>query len=286
MLSVVAIGGNVLSEEPYALGSAVDAIYALSRRGSVVVTHGNGPQVGELSWEEHKSLGILTAQTCAEIGAKLEAKISRYMASKGLKPKVAVALTYVRVSGNDKAFKNPTKPIGKFYMTRSAKALSVRGLIVKKFANGYRRVVASPRPLSIINIGLISDLLSDGYIVIAGGGGGIPIKDGSFADAVIDKDLTSRLIASGLGADNLFILTDVDGAFIGYGTKNARLIGHATVAEMSLYLKKGEFGEGSMKPKVEAALGFVRDTHNVAVIGNMSKATDAIRFRGCTVISP
>ncbi|MEM3572439.1 MAG: hypothetical protein QW530_01765 [Candidatus Micrarchaeaceae archaeon] len=286
MLSVVAIGGNVLSDEPNALGSALEAVYTLSRRGSVVITHGNGPQVGELAQEEHKNLSILTAQTCAEIGAILEAKLSSYFARKGVKPKIAVALTYVKVNKSDAAFRNPTKPVGEFYVTRSAKALSLRGISVKKFDKGYRRVVASPKPLKILNISLIKDLLADGYIVIAGGGGGIPVADGRFADAVIDKDLTSSLIASELGADGLFILTDVDGAMTGYGTKNAKLIRHATAEEMYEYMKSGEFEEGSMKPKVEAAISFARRTHNKAVIGNMSKSVEAIKLNGCTVISP
>ena len=287
MLNLVSIGGNAL-ENSKTLKSVLDAIYLLSKKGGVVVTHGNGPQVGELASTENLSLGLLTAQTEAQIGVMLEEEILKHFKSKGgVHTRVETVLTRVLVDSKDPAFRNPTKPIGRFYTARQAKELA-GNFTIKKLIHGYRRVVASPVPLKILNLDTIKSLLGEGYIVVACGGGGIPITyKGSwydFPDAVIDKDHTASLLARELGADLMVTLTTVDGAYLNFGKKNAKLIGKISVAKISEYEKAGYFEQGSMGPKVRASIDFARKTGKRAAIGNLAKAKMAVSLKNCTVI--
>ncbi|MDE1825553.1 MAG: hypothetical protein KGH61_03915 [Candidatus Micrarchaeota archaeon] len=288
MLNLVSIGGNAL-ETSKTLKSVLNAIYFLSKQGNVIITHGNGPQVGELAGAESLSLGLLTAQTQAQIGVMLEEEIAKYLKSKSVHKQVEVVLTRVLVDPKDAAFKNPTKPIGKFYNAGQARALRSQ-FKIKKLINGYRRVVASPKPMKVLNLGSIKALLKNRYIVIAGGGGGVPIvyRGGwyDFADAVLDKDYTSALLAKSLGADNMFILTATDGAYINFGKKGAKKLLKVTTGELSRYVEQGHFEEGSMKPKVEACIDFVRSTGCMAAIGNLNRANQVVRLRNCTVVRP
>jgi len=283
MLSVVSIGGNALDEEMKNVKGILPAIKMLHEHGNVVITHGNGPQVGELAEIEHLPLSILTAQTEAEIGYAIKRELKN---SLGLESNVF--LTDILVSKKDHAFNNPTKPIGRYYDEKEIDALLKEGIIFKRFEKGFRRVVPSPRPVKILNLDALKLLARNG-IVIAGGGGGIPFamvnKKLEFVEAVIDKDYTTALIAKELGAREIFILTNVDGAYLNYKKEGEELIQKASVEEMEQYLKEGYFGEGSMKPKVEACIDFVRETEGIAVIGNINKALDVVKLKECTVIT-
>jgi Carbamate kinase len=283
MLSVVSIGGNALDEEMKNVKGILPAIKMLHEHGNVVITHGNGPQVGELAEIEHLPLPILTAQTEAEIGYAIKRELKN---SLGLESNVF--LTDILVSKKDHAFNNPTKPIGRYYDEKEIDALLKGGIIFKRFEKGFRRVVPSPRPVEILNLDALKLLARNG-IVIAGGGGGIPFarvnKKLEFVEAVIDKDYTTALIAKELGAREIFILTNVDGAYLNYKKEGEELIQKASVEEMEQYLKEGYFGEGSMKPKVEACIDFVRESEGIAVIGNINKALDVVKLKDCTVIT-
>ncbi|MGB9732955.1 MAG: carbamate kinase [Candidatus Micrarchaeia archaeon] len=282
MLSILSIGGNAIDERMRNLSYALSAVKELYKIGDLIITHGNGPQVGELAEVEHLSLSLLTAQTEAEIGYAIKREIKN---SLGLESEVF--LTDVLVRKKDPAFKNPTKPIGKYYTKEEAEKLEEKGLKFAEFEKGFRRVVPSPRPIKILNIESMKRSIK-GKVLIAGGGGGIPlIKEGrkiEFVEAVIDKDYTTALIAKELGAKQMIILTNVDGAYINYGKPGEEMISEASTSEMRKYLKKGQFGDGSMKPKVEACIDFVEKSKGIAAIGNLSKARDVARFRNCTVI--
>ena len=256
-------------------------IARLSREGnSIVVTHGNGPQVGYLAMRERKSFAELTAQTEAWLGLEIEESIE----AKG--SKAAVVVTRVEVESHDAGFKHPTKPIGRFYPKEEAEALRKKGHRLVKLIHGYREVVASPRPVRVLGLDAVRELLSVDYVVIAGGGGGIAVSRGShqYLNAVIDKDLTSSLIARELGADRLIILTNIDGAYIGFTGKEKRKLGRVGTREMRRYLKAGEFEAGSMMPKVEACLEFVK-RKRIAAIGRLEDARDVFSLRRCTVIT-
>jgi Carbamate kinase len=282
-LSIVSIGGNALDEEMKNVRSTLPAIKMLYEQSNVVITHGNGPQVGELAEVEHLSLSLLTAQTEAEIGYAIKRELKN---SLGLESNVF--LTDILVSKKDNAFNNPTKPIGRYYNENEIEALMKKGLRFKRFEKGFRRVVPSPKPIKILNLDTLRLLVSRG-IVIAGGGGGIPFarinKKLEFVEAVIDKDYTTALIAKELGAKKIFILTNVDGAYLNYGKEDEELIQKVSVEEMEQYLKKGYFGEGSMKPKVEACINFVKESGGIAAIGNINKALDVVKLKNCTAIT-
>ena len=287
MLNVLSIGGNAL-EGSKNLDSVLEAIFVLSKRGKLLITHGNGPQVGRLALEEKLPLALLTVQTQAEIGSMLESRIRQEFRRHGKSVNVSTILTRVLVDPKDGAFQSPSKPIGRFYT--KAQAIRLGGnFTIRKLKHGYRRVVASPMPLGIVEKAQIARMLSKGSIVIAGGGGGIPVsrmgKALLFSEAVIDKDNTASLLARQLHASRLFTLTNVDGAYTSYGERGARLILKASVAQMERCIKNGEFEHGSMLPKVEAAIEFAKAGKGVAVIGNINKASKAVNLEGCTVIN-
>ncbi len=282
MRYVIALGGNAL--EKATMHSVAKAIRTLCRKGDeIVMTHGNGPQVGELATLEKKSLALLTAQTAAEIGLAIEGSLHTK------ESKVATLITRVLVNPQDSAFRNPSKPIGKVLGRSEAMEHVKMGFVVRKTAVGLRRVVASPAPQDILETRVIRSLLGGGYMVIAGGGGGVPMfyKGGRvcYADAVIDKDLTSALIAEKVGADRLVILTTVDGAYTGFKTKKQRRIGKIRADALEAMLALGEFEDGSMKPKVRACINFVKATGGIASIGSLSRPTDALSLKNATVIT-
>ncbi len=289
MLNVLSIGGNAL-QGLKRVESLLRVVERLSASSSLLITHGNGPQVGELASVEHRNLGIITAQTEAEIGLELERQMIDYFERRKVKREIEVVLTEVLVDAKDPAFRNPSKPIGRFYSSTEAKRLQGRNLRMKHLIGGYRRVVASPKPKKVLNLDSIQYLLKKRYIVIAGGGGGIPLLDRSegyrFAEAVIDKDYTSALLARSLSAKRLFILTKVDGVYLDFKGKNQRMLGRIKVGALSKLMTREKFEEGSMKPKLAACIDFVRKTRGTAVIGNIRKAEDAIALRNCTVILP
>jgi carbamate kinase len=282
LLTVIALGGNALmqpgergtaAEQRANLAATFRAIQPLLRDGPFVITHGNGPQVGnELLRQELASaeapplpLYIAVAQTQAEIGALIAAELEPAAG----RP-VAVVMTRVEVDEADPAFQNPTKPVGPFYDAERARALEEeRGWVVKEDAGrGWRRVVPSPRPLKVLELDSIRTLLERGVIVVAVGGGGVPVvsRDGRHdgIDAVIDKDHASALLAVGLGAERLVILTQVPAVYEGFETGDRRALAELRPGRDEEIVER--LPAGSMRPKVEAAFRFVRETGGEALI--------------------
>jgi carbamate kinase len=281
-LTVIALGGNALLG-PGERGTAVEqranlaATFAAARSiltdGPVVVTHGNGPQVGnELLRQELASteapplpLYVAVAQTQAEIGALVAAELEPVTGRR-----VAVVLTRVVVAEDDPAFDDPTKPVGPFYDADRARQLEQeRGWAVREDANrGWRRVVPSPKPLGVLELAPIRTLLESGTLVVAVGGGGIPVvaRDGRHdgVDAVIDKDHASALLAVTLGADRLVILTQVPAVYTGFGTDDERALDELVPGRDDELIDS--LPAGSMRPKVEAAFRFVSETGGEALI--------------------
>jgi carbamate kinase len=293
---VLALGGNALgrgtaAEQLAVLRQTCAAIAPLAREGEVVVTHGNGPQVGnELLRQERAAdevpplpLYLAVAQTQAEIGALIETELS---AATG-RP-VACLLTHVHVDPDDPAFAEPTKPIGPFYGEAEAKALQrERGWqLVEDAGRGFRRVVPSPEPLEIVELEAIRALAASGAVVVACGGGGIPVvsRNGHLkgVDAVIDKDRASALLATRLGAQRLVILTEVAAVYRRYRKSNQEEIRELSVEEAEALIP--ELAEGSMRPKLEAAVAFAR-AGGETLITSFEALADALEGRAGTRIS-
>jgi carbamate kinase len=293
MRYVIALGGNAIGDKG-AIETASKAIAKLYKEGNeIVVTHGNGPQVGELAITRHESLAVLTAQTQAWIGTILDESVARALKKLGLDSDYSISevvLTKTIVDKRDRAFRNPTKPIGRFYAKREADLLARRGFAMKKLVNGYRRVVPSPEPRGIVQKSMILELLRSKHVVIACGGGGIPmlrVRGGlAFAEAVIDKDKASALLAKEIGADRFIILTNVDGVYLNFKKKNQELIGRISVKKLKEYRDLGRFESGSMEPKVSACIDFVESTRKPAGIGNINRSERAVSMKGLTIITP
>jgi carbamate kinase len=281
MRYIIAIGGNALTDRR-SLGSVSREIARLARSGNeIVVTHGNGPQVGELAMAEKKSLAELTAQTEAEIGLEIDDELKR------LGCRSVVVISRAVVDPKDPEFRRPSKPIGRFYTRAKAAELERKGNVLRKLIHGYRIVVPSPRPLRFLEIETIRDLLSLGYVVISGGGGGVAVslRGGvtSYLNAVIDKDRASSLLAMELRADRLVILTNTEGAYLDF-SRSKRLIRRADARTMERYAADGEFEAGSMLPKVEACISFAKGSGKIAVIGRLENAREVFALKECTVI--
>jgi carbamate kinase len=259
--------------------------------GDLVVTHGNGPQVGnELVRQERAAdevpplpLYLAVAQTQAEIGALIESELGAVAD----RPVVCL-LTHVRVDVSDAAFDHPTKPVGPFYSLEQARRFEAeRGWVVTEDAGrGWRRVVPSPEPLEVVEIDAIRTLLAAGTIAVACGGGGIPVaqRNGRIAgvDAVIDKDRASSLLAVALSADRLLILTDVDSVYRGWGTDEPEALRELSAGDAERLLP--ELAAGSIGPKVEASVRFTRETGRDALITSAAALTDALAGRAGTRI--
>lgn len=284
--ALAALGGNALlkPDEPPTLDAqwrnaraAARALARLARGRRIVVTHGNGPQVGlaieraESMDAEDLTLDAAVAQTEGELGYVLQQALQNAMRAQAV-----TLLTQVVVSARDPAFRNPTKPIGAVVKGREVSRLRRGGHDVTRVDGGWRRVVASPAPKRIVERDAIRHLVDDGFLVIAAGGGGIPVverKSGlAGVEAVVDKDLASACLARDVGAVELFLLTDVDGVYTGFGTKRARKLRRLDAVEARRLGDEGEFPEGSMGPKVQAAVEFVERTpHGRAVIGSLTR---------------
>ena len=306
---VIALGGNALGntlpEQMEAVKVTARAIVDLIEEGcEVIVSHGNGPQVGminnamsALSREDPKQLNpplsVCVAMSQAYIGYDLQNALREELYNRNIHDiPVATMITQVRVDENDPAFLNPTKPIGHFMTLEEAVRVKRKyGHIVKEDAGrGYRRVVASPDPVEIIEIGAIRSLVEAGQLVIACGGGGIPVmRKGNHlkgASAVIDKDFASELLAEELDADFLIILTAVEKAAINFGKPDQKWLGDITAAEAEQYINEGHFAPGSMLPKVQAAVRFASSKQGrTALITLLEKAGDGINGRTGTRIS-
>jgi len=308
--AVIAIGGNALSppgeqstiadqfrHTRESLGPIVDLALDGWR---VVVVHGNGPQVGDELVRNEKArsevaplpLGVLVAGTAGWIGYMLQQSMENALRKAGNSRDVVTVLTQVEVAADDPALKDPKKFIGHGLSVVRARELRAQGHPVKRDANGrFRRVVGSPKPVAIHELSTIKALLERDSLVIACGGGGIPIyRDPVLGlegvDAVVDKDLAAAVLARELGAELLLILTDVDAVYTGWGTEQQRVISSMTVAEADKLASEGAFGEGSMGPKVAAATDYVRRTKGRAIITELSKGRAAVQGTGGTEIVP
>ncbi len=304
---VVALGGNALgkslSEQLAAVKNTAKAIADLISDGNeVVITHGNGPQVGRIdsamaalcredSTQERTPLSMCVAMSQAYIGYDIQNALREELLSRGIHKPVATIVTQVLVDGDDPALKNPTKPIGRFMTEEQAKALSEKlGFSVREDAGrGWRRVVPSPVPQKIVELDAIRASVEDGSVVICCGGGGIPVrKVGNFhkgVGAVIDKDSVSALLADKLNADILLILTAIDKVRINYGKPDELSLDSMSIEDAREYIAQGQFAEGSMLPKVEAALSFVKgDSGRAAIIAKLSQAGEAAKGKAGTVL--
>lgn len=293
---VVAVGGNALAadgtfeaqhrtvrETAATLSAAIDD-------EQLVVTHGNGPQVGNALLEVEavdtpdRPLDVLVAETQASLGGLLQ----RHLDAELDRP-VAALLTRVVVDAADPAFDDPTKPVGPWYDADEATRTDFETKRVGSGERPYRRVVASPSPTDILDAEAVEALLSAGHAVVCGGGGGVPLvrTDSGFegVDAVVDKDHTTRSIAEAVGADRLLFLTDVPGAYLDYGTDDQRRIESVDAETVRSYLEAGEFGEGSMAPKMRACACFA-EAGGEAVIASIDDATAALAGETGTVVHP
>ena len=304
---VIALGGNALGknleEQKEKVKITASAIADLVQEGhNVVVSHGNGPQVGMihnamLLWKKNDAtssdpqLDVSVAMSQGYIGFDLEAAIRAELANRGIKKDVATVLTQVIVDKNDKAFTTPTKPIGSFMSKEEADVAIKKGLnVVEDAGRGYRQVVASPHPVDIAEISSIKTLFEAGHIVIACGGGGIPvIKEGNAlkgVPAVIDKDFASATMATLLKADCLIILTAVEKVAINFNKENQQWLSKLNVEEAKKYIEEGHFAIGSMLPKIEAGIEFVEgNPEGFALITLLEKAKEAIDGKSGTILS-
>jgi len=304
---VIALGGNALgnhaAEQSELVKATVKPIVELIARGhQVVVTHGNGPQVGmiNLAFETAARAAALShpmpfpecgAMSQGYIGYHLQNALDRELAERGIPQRAVTVVTQVEVDPDDPAFQNPTKPIGAFYSKETADRLALaNGYVMKEDAGrGYRRVVPSPKPVGVVELPMIKTLVDAGYVVIAVGGGGIPVvKDGAGhlgVSAVIDKDFASQTLADLLDADLLFILTAVERVSLNYGRPDQVDLDRLSTAEARDFIAQGHFAKGSMLPKVEAAVRFAEGKEGrTAVIAALEKAALALEGRSGTRI--
>jgi carbamate kinase len=301
VLLVVAVGGNALLERgevPLAdiqeghVGVAVEALAPLAREHDLVITHGNGPQVGLLANESALDPDLPTPYPLDVLGAQTQGMIGYFFLQalgNALPGRQVVSLIcQTEVAADDPAFGRPTKFVGPVYSEVEGHRLAaLRGWQIRPDGPAWRRVVASPEPLAMVELPTIRTLLADGAVVVCAGGGGIPVLRGDDgrrrgAEAVIDKDLSAALLARDLDADALVILTDVANVEIGFGTTAAEPIGHTTPPA----LRARSFPDGSMGPKVEAACRFVEATGKRAMIGRLDDAVDLLRGTRGTVVEP
>jgi carbamate kinase len=286
--AVVALGGNALTREgqagTYAEQEAnavvmAKSVCSLLRTGwRVVVVHGNGPQVGNLAIQQEEGSGLVPPQPLFALGSMTQGQLGSILClalhrvGDPWMTGVVSVVTHVAVSPDDPAFANPSKPIGPFFSAEAAQALSkTRGWTVKEDAGrGYRRVVPSPEPIGIVETTAIRRLLDEGFVVVAAGGGGVPIArtDAGYAgvDAVIDKDYAAQQLATSLTAEALVLVTGVEAVLLDYGRPEQRAIAEMVLPEAEEYLAEGQFPDGSMGPKVRAAIRFLHHGGDVAVI--------------------
>lgn len=304
---VIALGGNALGKTPgeqlSLLSNVAKIIVELIKDGNeIVLTHGNGPQVGQIALAmEYASNGeagtpIMPFPECGSmsqgyIGYHMQQSILNELDRQGVKKECVSLITQVLVDSNDSAFQNPTKPIGMFYSKEKAMEIEKeKGYVFTEDAGrGYRRVVPSPIPKKIIEKDAITSLLDNGTIVIAVGGGGIPVINSGNGlkgvEAVIDKDRSGALLAREINADTFLILTAVDKVCLNYNTDNEIMLDSLTKEEAEKYIDEGQFAKGSMLPKVEACLDFIGEsTSRKAIISSLSKAKEAIDGKTGTVI--
>lgn len=306
---LIALGGNALGNSPKEqqemIENSAPSLVGLIKQGhEIIISHGNGPQVGMISLAFETAskytdkipkfeLPECTAMSQGYIGFHLQKGIKKELRKANMPWKVASVVTQVVVDKDDEAFKNPTKPIGSFYTEEEAKKMMEEDntLIMKEDSGrGYRQVVASPKPVGIVERDSILNLLDDEFIVIACGGGGIPVivdEEGDYqsVSAVIDKDFASSKLAELVNADYLFILTAVDRVAINFGKPNQKELVEMSIDEAVKYCKEGQFAPGSMLPKVQAAMNFVSSkSGRKAIIASLENAPLAMTGESGTLI--
>ncbi|MFN3873787.1 MAG: carbamate kinase [Ignavibacterium sp.] len=300
--AVVALGGNALlrgneigtiqQQEKNTYDTCINLIKLLKQDYNIVITHGNGPQVGnimlrnEAGYNTYKipkmPLDICVADSQGGIGYMIERQMKNILTENKIRKNVVTLVTQVLVDKDDPAFENPSKPIGPFYLKEEADLLArINNFVFKEDARkrGWRRVVASPQPKDIINKKIIKELVRKGNIVIAAGGGGVPVYQDKNkmlhgVEAVIDKDLASALLAYEIEADEFFILTDVPKVYINFNKPNQQQLDFIKVSEAKKYYEAGEFGAGSMGPKILAAISFVENGGKETVITESTQLGD------------
>jgi len=311
-LVVIALGGNALLqrtqkgtfEDQYSnVEKTATKIADLIEQGyRIVLTHGNGPQVGATLLRHDAAKNIVPpfpldacgAETQGFIGYMIQQALRNELKSRSIDKYVVTVVTRVTVDKHDPAFEHPSKPVGPFYTKQEADDLAKRipGVTIKEDAGrGYRRVVPSPDPKVIAERFAIRTLVDAGFVVVSTGGGGIPIvEEGTKArgvEAVIDKDLAGQRLATLIGANLFVILTDVDGAYVNYGTPEQELLKEVSTGKLLNYLNEGQFKEGSMAPKVTAAIRFVESGGEQAIIAALDKLTEALSGKsGTHVVGP
>lgn len=299
--AVIAIGGNAiisegqkgtLEEQFDNVIKTCDPIIDLLEEGyNVVLTHGNGPHVGNALIKNDSAKHLVPAypmdacgaETQGLLGYVIKQAMENRIVQRGLKKEIASVVTQVRVDANDAGFMNPTKPVGPFYSKEEADELiREKGYImVEDSGRGYRRVVASPKPLDILEKNIVKSLVKDNFLVIAVGGGGIPVIEKNQqifgVEAVIDKDYASALLAEEIGADLLVILTGVEKVAVNFGKPDQAFLSEMTLSEAEKHMQDGQFPPGSMGPKIDAAMNFVRKGHGAAIITSIGKLKEAVK---------
>jgi carbamate kinase len=303
---MLALGGNAMTnadgrarvEDQIAAAEVAMAAVAelIAHDVEVVITHGNGPQVGNLLVKNELAAAVVPpvpldwcgASTQATLGFVLMDALDTALAERGVQKRSAAIVTRALVDPNDPGFVKPTKPIGRFLPADEARLLVEHGEVWEdRGEKGWRRVVASPEPLDILDAPAVLELIRAGFVVVANGGGGIPVvrrADGSLSgvEAVIDKDLGAALLGVLVGADVLVVATDVPQAVLRYGTPEAEPLGRVTLSQMQAYAEEGHFASGSMGPKVDAVCRFVQGTDLPAVITSLDRIVDAVTDLGGT----
>jgi len=294
---LIALGGNAMTapdgsaapaDQRRAIGAAMVHVARLIKSGyQVVLTHGNGPQVGNLLLKNQLAAQVVppvpldwcVAQTQGTIGAVIVSALEQALAPDPAR--VAALVTRTLVDADDPAFGDPVKPIGRYFGEAEARRFQEQGETWRRFDRGWRRVVASPEPVEVLDAAAAVALIEAGYTVVAAGGGGVPVirtADGTLTgvEAVIDKDLAAAVLATAVGATELVIATDVPNAIVGFGTPDSRPIEEVSTAELRELQAAGHFASGSMGPKVEAALRFVEGGGERAVITSLEQIGDAL----------
>ncbi|MCC4368643.1 carbamate kinase [Lactobacillus reuteri] len=303
---VVALGGNALGKSPeeqlkLVKNTASSLIGLIAAGNQVVISHGNGPQVGAINLgmnfaAEHGKTAAFPFPECGAmsqgyIGYHLQQSLENELHRRWMNKSVATIVTQIAVDPNDPAFENPSKPVGDFYTKEQADEIAKeKGYSFKEDAGrGYRQVVPSPLPMKIMELDSIKTLIDADKLVIAGGGGGVPViitdKGLEGVPAVIDKDRSSALLADKIDADKLIILTAVDHVYVNYGKPDEKALKTLNVAEAQKYMKEGQFAAGSMLPKIEACLSFVEGhPEREALITSLNGLDDALAGKVGTVI--
>jgi carbamate kinase len=305
---VIALGGNALApareagtvaEQFRHARESLGAVVELARQGwRIAIVHGNGPQVGDFLLQQETArevvpplpLGVLVAATEGWIGYMLQQSLENALARAGIERQVVTLVTQVLVDPDDPAIRAPSKPIGRVMTEAEATRMrEERGWSVAAAGSGWRRVVASPRPIGIVESAMVKSLVAERHLVIAAGGGGTPVyrhpeKGLEGVDAVVDKDRAAAALATDIGASLLLILTDIDGVYLDWGTPHARRLPRLGRAEAERLLAAGAFGSGSMAPKVEAALRFLREGGRRAVIARLDQGREAVEGTAGTEI--